>query len=49
MKSEDIFNVFLKQDFTDWHKDTFEKYVANGEYSKEQMLEDIKYFFNLEK
>jgi len=50
MKSEYIYKVLTSQQFDDWYKDTFEKYVVgNSEHTKEDMLEDIKYFFNIEK
>lgn len=50
MKPEDIYKVLTSQHFDDWYKDTFEKYVTGeSEHTKEDMLEDIKYFFNLDK
>jgi hypothetical protein len=50
MNAEQIYEVLMSQSFNDWYKDTLEKYaVGNSEHTKEEMLEDIKYFFNLEK
>jgi hypothetical protein len=49
MKAEKIYNGLMKQSFDDWYKDTLQKYVTReSDYSKEDILDDIKYYFDLE-
>jgi len=49
MKAEKIYNGLMKQSFDDWYKDTLQKYVTcESNYSKEDILDDIKYYFDLE-
>lgn len=49
MKAEKIYNGLMKQLFDDWYKDTLQKYVTReNNYSKEDILDDIKYYFDLE-
>ena len=39
----------MKQSFDDWYKDTFQKYVTcENDYTREDIIDDIKYFFDLE-
>ena len=49
MKAEKIYNGLMKQSFDDWYKNTLQKYVTReSDYSKEDILDDIKYYFDLE-
>lgn len=49
MNAEKIYATLSSQGFDDWYKDTFQQYIEGSkEHSKEAMLEDIKYFFNLD-